>query len=92
MRKVAKTFKGGGQKVATKVNKREKKIRSLESTQRKIISNANKVQTKLNKKATKKAANKASGKKKSFLSKAISRLFGTSTKNLTKKQKSLRNK
>ena len=60
MRKVSKTFKGGGQKVATKVKKREKKIRSLESTQRKIINNANKVQTKLNKKASK----KASGKKK----------------------------
>lgn len=93
MKKVVKTFKGGGKKSRVKkIATRTKKIKSLESNQQKIINNASKIQNQLNKKSTKKAERKASGKKKSFLGRAISRLFGKTTKQLKRQQKNLRTK
>ena len=89
MRKVVKTFKGGGmQKIQKKVNKRTKKIESLESNKLKAYTNLANINKKLEKKNMKKQA----GKKKSFLGRAMSRLFGTSSKSLRKKQKQLMKK
>jgi hypothetical protein len=85
MRKLIKTFRGGGEKkIKIKLKKSRKKLERIKSNDTKIDKKISNI--------TKKQAKQQSTPKKNFLSSALSKIFGSSPKQLEKKKQKLEKK